>query len=384
MKNVNRFTIIGGGISGLTTAIALRKIGIKATLFEASPSIKPLGAGLALAANAVKGFQKLGIVDAILPGGRLMDAFVILDEKGRDITRTDSRAVGRKHGIDNFTIHRAILHQALLDQLVGNPIVLGKRAISIDQSGEGIIIRFDDGTVHQTDYLIVADGIHSAIRQQLLPDSKPRYAGYTCWRAVVDVSGMNLDLHEATETWGRNGRVGVVPLAGNKIYWFACVNAPFQDARMRGAKVSDLTDWFSGYHRPIPEIIARTKDENLLWNDIIDLQPLSRYAFGNVLFVGDAAHATTPNMGQGACQAIEDAVVLADELSANDQPAEAFKRFENRRLKRTHYITERSRQIGVVAQIQNPILAALRNGLFRMLPPSLNDRQLETLYKVDF
>lgn len=382
MKNLHRFTIIGGGIAGLTTAIALRKAGIRATLFEGTPTFRPVGAGLALAANAVKAFQKLGIADQILPAGRVLDAFVILDEKGREITRTDSRAVSQKYGTDNFTIHRADLHQALVDQLIGNPIQLGKRAISMDYSKDGIIIRFDDGSLHQTDYLIVADGIHSAIRQQLLPDSKPRYAGYTAWRSVVDSTG--LDLNEATETWGLQGRVGIVPLADQKIYWFATINAPANDPRYRAFTVRDLTAHFKSYHAPVPEIIARTQDKALLWNDIADLKPLNRYAFDNIVLLGDAAHATTPNMGQGACQAIEDAVVLADELATYQPVAEAFRRFEQRRLKRTHQIIENSRRIGQVAQTQNSLLATLRNGLFRLLPSSINERQLETLYNVDF
>ncbi|MFD1139709.1 FAD-dependent monooxygenase [Larkinella insperata] len=382
MKNLQRFTIIGGGIAGLTTAIALRKAGIRATLFEAAPTVKAVGAGLALAANAVRAFQKLGIAAAVLPAGRLLDAFVILDERGRTITRTDSRAISQKYGTDNFAIHRAALHQALLNQLTDCPIVLGKRAVSIDQSSQGCLIYFDDGTVHQTDYLIVADGIHSAIRKQLLPDSLPRYAGYTAWRSVVDSTGLNLT--EATETWGAKGRVGIVPLANHKIYWFATTNAPAKDPRFRAFTVRDLVEQFGGYHAPIPEIISRTKEENLLWNDIMDLKPLSRYAFGNVVLLGDAAHATTPNLGQGACQAIEDAVVLADELTRTDRVPDAFRRFEQRRLKRTRFIIENSRRVGQVAQLQNPVLATLRNGLFRMLPARVNERQLETLYKVDF
>ncbi|MFC5408413.1 FAD-dependent monooxygenase [Larkinella bovis] len=382
MKNRHRFTIIGGGIAGLTTAIALRKAGIRATLFEGAPALKTAGAGLALAANAVKAFQKLGIADQILSAGRVLDAFVIRDEKGREITRTDSRAVSRKYGLDNFTIHRAALHQALLDQLIGTPILLGKRAISIDQGADGTVVRFDDGSLHQTDYLIVADGIHSAIRRQLLPDSKPRYAGYTAWRSVVDSNG--LDGQEATETWGRRGRFGIVPLADRKIYWFATVNAPANDPKFRSMTVQDLMDHFGNYHQPIPEILARTRNEQLLWNDIIDLKPLPRFAFEKVVLLGDAAHATTPNLGQGACQAIEDAVVLADELVATDDVSLAFRRFEQRRLKRTRYIVDTSRRIGELAQTQNTLLAWLRNGLFRMLPSSLNERQLETLYNVDF
>ncbi|MBD2752538.1 FAD-dependent oxidoreductase [Spirosoma validum] len=382
MDTEKEFTIIGAGIAGLTTAIALRQLGLRVTLFEAAPIIKPLGAGLALAANAVKAFQKLGIADSILPAGRLLDAFVIKDQQGRTLTRTDSRAISRTYGIDNFSIHRAALHRELLKQAEGIPLMTGKRAIQVDQNTQGVLLTFDDGTTRQTDYLIVSDGIHSLIRQQLLPGSTPRYAGYTCWRAVIDSTGLNLS--EATETWGTNGRLGLVPLANNQLYWFACLNAPANDVRMRQFTTNDLLNVFGTYHAPIPEVLARTNDTDVLWNDIFDLKPLPRYAFDNVVLLGDAAHATTPNMGQGACQAIEDAVVLADELKKGGSVPDTFKRFEQRRLARTHYIITNSRRIGQMAQVKSPLLAWLRNGLFRLLPPSINEQQLTKLYAVDF
>ena len=382
MDNKKQFTIIGAGIAGLTTAIALRQIGLQVTIFEAAPVIKPLGAGLALAANAVKAFQKLGIAEPIIEAGRLLDAFVIQDQQGRTITRTNSKVIGRKYGTDNFTIHRAALHRELLKQAVEIPLIMGKRAIQVEQQATNVLVTFDDGTAHTTDYLIVSDGIHSPVRKQLLPDSAPRYSGYTCWRAVINSTGLNLS--EATETWGSNGRVGLVPLANNQLYWFACLNAPANDARMRQFTTSDLLTLFSNYHAPIPEVLARTRNEDLLWNDIIDLKPLSHYAFNNIVLLGDAAHATTPNMGQGACQAIEDAVVLADELKTGGSVPDAFKRFEQRRLKRTHYIINNSRRIGQLAQVQNPALIWLRNELFRLLQPSVNEQQFKTLYTVDF
>lgn len=382
MDTEKEFTIIGAGIAGLTTAKALRQLGLRVTLFEAAPIIKPLGAGLALAANAVKAFQKLGIAESIIRAGRLLDAFVICDQQGRTLTRTDSKAIGRKYGMDNFTIHRAALHQELLKQAEGIPLTIGKRAIRVDQTAQGLTLTFADGTTYQTDYLIVADGIHSAIRQQLVPDSKPRYAGYTCWRAVIDSTGLSLS--DATETWGVNGRFGLVPLANNQLYWFACLNAPANDDRMRQFTISDLLRVFEDYHTPIPEVLVRTNNKDLLWNDILDLKPLPRYAFDNIVLLGDAAHATTPNMGQGACQAIEDAVVLADELKTGSSVPDVFKRFEQRRLKRTHYIINNSRRIGQMAHVQHPALIWLRNGLVRLLPHSVNEQQFKTLYTVDF
>lgn len=382
MNTSSTFTIIGGGIAGLTTAIALNRLGLRTTVFEAAPVVRPVGAGLVLAANAMQAISRLGISRKVAAHGRQLDAFTILDERGSPLTRTDTRLVNQRYGTHNFTIHRADLHRVLLGQLPTDTIRTGKRAVQLDQNDKGVTVRFDDDTTHTSDYLLVADGIHSPLRRQLLPDSTPRYAGYTCWRAVVDWPGNTLT--EATETWGSRGRVGVVPLTGDQVYWFACVNAPAKSAPMRRTTVGDLAERFARYHAPIPQLLAHTPDEALLWNDIVDLKPLARYAFGRTLLLGDAAHATTPNMGQGACQAIEDAVVLASVLVRQPTAEQAFTAFEQRRMVRTHYVTNTSWRLGKLAQTTNPLLMALRNGLFRRLPASLNERQLETLYQVDF
>jgi 2-polyprenyl-6-methoxyphenol hydroxylase-like FAD-dependent oxidoreductase len=379
MKNV---TIIGGGIAGLTTAISLNKIGIKTAIFEAAPEIKPVGAGLGLAANAIKAFEHIGIADEIVKAGKLLDAFTVYDQAGKPITRTDSKAVGAKYGLGNFTIHRADLHEILLSKIDPFSIVTNQKAVDIEQKEHSVILKFQSGMTCETDYLIVADGIHSPIRQKLLPNIKPRYAGYTCWRGVMD--NTELKLTEASETWGANGRLGILPLANNKIYWFACVNAPQNDPTMKGYKIADVQQIFKDFHAPIPEVLAHTKQEQVVWNDIIDLEPIHQYAFNNIVLIGDAAHATTPNLGQGACQAIEDAVILADEIKANDSFELAFKKFEQRRLKRTHYVVNTSRAVGRVAQWQNSILIALRNAAFRLVPPSINEKQLSKLYQVDF
>lgn len=377
-----KYTILGAGIAGLTTAIALQKIGIKAQVFEAAPDIKPLGAGLLLAANAVKAYQHLGIAEKMVERGRLLPTFVIFDQAGRSITQADAGAISQKYGLHNFAIHRAALHEALLTELDAEQIITGKRAMGFEKNEDNITIQFQDGATIATDYLIVADGIHSSVRRQLLPDATPRYAGYTCWRAVVDAG--DLKLSAASETWGTDGRFGIVPLTDNRIYWFACINAAANDATMRRYTVEDLQRHFGHYHAPVAQILAQTRDEDLIWNDIIDLKPLKNFAFGNMVLIGDAAHATTPNMGQGACQAIEDAVILADEMAKNSNPALAFRAFEQRRLKRTHYIVNNSRALGRVAQLNNPVLAAARNALFRMLPERINERQMRTLFEVDF
>lgn len=379
---MKQFTILGGGIAGLTAAIALRRIGIPAQVFEAAPEIKPVGAGLVLAANAIKGYVKLGIAEKIIARGRLLPTFSILDNRGRKIAYADADAIAQKYGLHNFAIHRPELHEALMAELDPAQLHVNKSALRVEQNGDKATLYFQDGTSHETDYLIVADGIHSPIRRQLVPGSTPRYAGYTCWRAVTDNPGLSLT--GATETWGAEGRFGIVPLAGNKIYWFACVNAPQNDPAMRAMQPEGLQRIFQKFHDPIPAILRHTPDDSLLWNDIIDLKPIPRFAFGNIVLIGDAAHATTPNMGQGACQAIEDAVILADELAAHDSPAAAFASFERRRLPRTHYIVNNSWTLGKIAQWSHPLLVSLRNGLFRLIPESANERQLKAVLEVDF
>lgn len=376
--------IVGGGISGLTLAIAMRKLGFQPIIFESAPEVRALGAGLALAANAIMALKRLGIADKIIPAGRQLDTFSVLDQHGKPITVADTRVLSARYGIDNFTIHRTDLHRILLQELDDVQIVTGKKVIQATQNKAGVTLTFEDETQHHAAYVLAADGIHSAIRRQLMPESTPRYAGYTCWRAVIQDPG--LALSASTETWGSAGRVGLVPLRNNQVYWFLCINARQNDPAMRRLTSADLAHRFRAYHEPIPTILRATPDESLIYGDIIDLQPIQRYAHERILLLGDAAHATTPNMGQGACQAIEDSAVLLHlwEKMPNHPPEDVFRAFEQQRLSRTHLIVNQSWRIGKVSQWTNPLAIALRNGLFRMIPASVKARQMATLYQVDF
>jgi 2-polyprenyl-6-methoxyphenol hydroxylase-like FAD-dependent oxidoreductase len=385
MSHTNlRVAIVGGGIGGLSVAIALRKLGLRPTVFEAAPEIKPLGAGLVLAANAIKSLDRIGIAEKVIPAGHQLDTFLVLDERGRPISTANPRALSDRYGLSNFAIHRAELHRILLQELGDTPLFTNKKSTSVQQNERGATLYFQDGTRYEADVVLVADGIHSAIRQQLVPGSTPRYAGYTCWRAVVQNPG--LDLKATTETWGALGRIGIVPLKNDHIYWFLCVNAPQNDPAMMAMTAADLAERFSGYHAPIPQVLQAARNEQLLHHDIIDIAPIHRFAHGRVLLLGDAAHATTPNLGQGACQAIEDAAVLLDqwEKMQNASPEDVFRAFEQRRLPRTHAIVNQSWRIGRMAQWTNSVAMQLRNTLLRAIPAAANERQMAAVYRVDF
>ncbi len=372
-------TIIGAGIAGLTTAIALNRIGIETQIFEATNKIEPVGAGLGLGLNAMKAFKALGIYEEVLGQGKLLPSFSIYDPFGKIISKTN---FDKELGSGTFSIHRATLHQLLLSKLDPSTIHLGKRIESFESTDFAVKLKFEDGSTYLSNYVIVADGIHSVIRQQLVPDAKIRYSGYTCWRAII--KNPQLLVNEASETWGANGRFGIVPLADNYLYWFACVNAAAEDPHFKSYQVVDIYNRFKKYHGHIPKILKASINANLIQNDISDIIPLNHFAFGRIVLIGDAAHATTPNMGQGACQAIEDAVIIAKSMSEISNYEHAFLRFEKHRLKRTKWIIDKSRQIGKLAQLEAHNLIAIRNTLLRCMPDALGKNQIKKIEEVDF
>jgi len=381
-----KFIISGGGICGLTMAIVLEQQGHQVEVFEAAPEIKAIGAGLVLSTNAIKALKYIGIDQVVLAKANLLDNFDITLAKGEKLMKTDAVKLRSKYGaIGNATIHRAELHAALLgllkDKVVFNT---GKRGQEVFQDKEGVTLTFKDGTSAKGDFLIACDGINSPIRQQLLPKSVTRYAGYTCWRSVIKHDGQ-FETKNATETWGQNGRFGVVPLTNNRIYWFACLNTSIaKDPKMKAFQVADLKACFKDYHHPIPQLLDLTANNNLLWNDIEDIKPIHKFAFDRILLAGDAAHATTPNMGQGACQAIEDAAVLASCLKKQESINIAFQSFEQRRIPRTTKIVNTSWTLGKLAQATNPILTTFRNFALKVTPQSVNEKQMDFLFDVEF
>ncbi|MDX1907039.1 MAG: FAD-dependent monooxygenase [Bacteroidia bacterium] len=379
-----RIHIIGAGICGLTAAAALHQRGYEVAVYERAAALQPVGAGLVLASNAMRALKSVGLDELVIPEGALLERMSIRDHQGREITRADTTTVTRQYGIHNFTIHRADLQRVLLSQLPEGCVHTGKACVQVSQAQQQVTARFTDGTTAVSDILLVTDGIHSAVRQYYFPFSKPRYAGYTCWRGVTSHIPEGLEKNVATETWGPAGRVGIVPMSRDRIYWFACVNAPQGDETLKNWKSAELATAFAAYHAPIPELLQKTPDEAIIWNDILDIKPISRFAFGRALLMGDAAHATTPNMGQGACQAIEDVAVLVRCLDQYDNTEDALRMVEARRRARTARIINQSWSLGKLAQMDKPRSIAFRNFMLRMVPPAVNDLQLRWLYHVAF
>jgi 2-polyprenyl-6-methoxyphenol hydroxylase-like FAD-dependent oxidoreductase len=375
-----RILIIGGGIGGLTTAIALSRVGMDADVYEQTPVLKAVGAGITLAANAQSALNLLGLGAEIqsqstpgLQGGlRKSDGTFLVKIPANELTRGFGTVVA---------LHRAELLELLVKQIDPQRLHLGQSCTGIEQSENGVTATFQSGETVHADGLIAADGLRSGVRTRVFGSQPLRYAGYTAWRTIVKSNKIG---NHATlaETWGLGLRFGIVPMSGNRIYWFAVSDAPEGQVDTAGQTKRKLLDLFKGWHDPIEELIHTAAEEAILRNDIYDIDPLPQFVKGRIALLGDAAHAMTPNLGQGGCQAIEDAVVLAASLKSAGNVQQGFLHYERRRQPRTRDVVLQSRRVGMLGQASNPIVCGLRDVAMRLTPASMAARQMKSL--VDF
>jgi FAD-dependent urate hydroxylase len=370
---LKRVIVIGGGIGGLSTAIGLHRAGITVSVFERSPVFSVVGAGLTLWANAIKALRKLGIDEDSLGGARFQTS-EIRSSGGSRLHYSDMKQLEKKLGAPSIAIHRADLHRVLLAALPPD-VLQSRKCVGFEQNTKGVTVFFSDNSVEQADLLIGADGIHSAVRKVLFPNVRLQYAGYTAWRGVVALRGA-VQPDRTSETWGRGSRFGIVPIGNKQTYWFATANVPSGRKMTAAEHKHELLARFENWHSPIGALIEATPAEDILNNDILDFDPLPRWTQGRVTLLGDAAHATTPNLGQGACQAIESSVSLSRALVEESSLPTALQRYENERRVRTAWVTTTSRRLGQVGQMDKPLLCMLRNLGLRFTPNSVVEKQI--------
>ncbi len=373
---VKRAAVIGGGIGGLCAAIGLRRLGVDATVCERADRFERLGAGLTLWANAVRALRVLGVADDVLARGAVVRRSAIRTASGRDLAVTDVAEHRQRYGEPTIALHRGDLQEALLAALPADAVRLGMSCDGVVPEGDGVSVHFAGGAGERADMVVGADGIRSVVRPYVLPAVALRYAGYTAWRGVV----ASPDLVTAgltSESWGRGSRFGIVPINSREIYWFATANTPAGGSQSPTERKEFLRQRFAGWHDPVMRLIEATPAEQILHNDIYDFPPQSCWSQGRVVLLGDAAHATTPNMGQGACMAIESSVVLCRALAEESTLPGALRRYQSERMPRTAWITTQSWKLGYAAQAERPLLCALRDLLMRLAPAGALNRTLD-------
>lgn len=382
---MEKVIIIGAGIGGLCTAIALQKLGYEVNVYEKFEEVKKLGAGILLQPNTIKALRKIGIAEEVNSKGFLLNALEVKLANGDKMGDLSVQKQIEATGEGTRSFHRAELHEVLLSLLQEGTVHLRKECKQIEQTDKGVKVLFKDLTVIEGDVLVGADGIHSIVRDTVTSIAKMRYAGYTCWRSVVEVPQEVMDELNGTvyESWGKGVRFGTVPLSNNRVYWFACKNALENDEKMKEVGKKELLAIFGNFHEPVKQVLELTQDDQILWNDIIDIKPLKRFHFGKVILLGDAAHAMTPNMGQGAGQSIEDAAVLMACLEQQKDVEKAFETYSTKRVKRTTMIVNQSELIGKVGQWENGLLTGLRNFVMKTFPQD-GVKQMEKVYNIEF
>ena len=267
-------------------------------------------------------------------------------------------------GTVSMVVHRAELLDMLLRTLGEQHVQLGADCVGFSQDATGVTAHFSDGRQARGDFLIGADGLHSTIRSAWFPDRKPRFEGSTCWRGIAHINRTELE----TLAWGRGCQFGISPMTEERAYWFAQKDAPQGEHEPEGKRKPRLLELFHDWHDPIPAVIEATGEADILRNDVYELPPLRYWCRGRVALLGDAAHAMTPNLGQGGCLAIEDAVVLADCLGAEADIAYALKLYEKHRITRAHRVAWFAHNMGQAVEVDSSILSGARDALIKHVP----------------
>lgn len=374
-----RAIIIGAGIGGLATAIALRRAGIEPVVLEQADAPAEIGAAITLWSNGIKAADALGVGVAIRDAGGEVLTGDIRSSSGRVLMRTPVAEVGRMVGAPSICLPRAELLRILLD--AAGPVRWGARCRDFRADGDGVLAVLEGGEEIVGDVLIGADGLRSVVRSRLLGDEKPRYAGHLCFRAMVTFRHAALPPGSTFESWGTADSFGVVPMAGETVYWFANVLAP------RGSRFADpkqaLLRRYGGWHEPIRALIEATDAGAILVHEVADRDTVPRWGEERVTLLGDAADPSTPDLGQGGCLAIEDAVVLAACLRGATDVERALRTYESLRIPRANRLTAKSRWFGRIGHQRSAVLCAIRNLCVRLLPQFLTTRDYRAIVDYD-
>jgi 2-polyprenyl-6-methoxyphenol hydroxylase-like FAD-dependent oxidoreductase len=369
--------ILGSGIGGLATAVCLEKFmpGATYTILEQAPEVKEVGAGIGLGDNGIQIIKKLGL-------------FPLLQKAGSPITKTQIRD---KHntliknlpiGSGGYCVHRAELLNILLANLNQERIHLNKRCISLTEN-KLVQVVCEDGSNYEFDVLIGADGIHSLARKNVIPNKQMRYAGQTCYRGISTLALEGECSSAYMEFIGNNLRFGLADMGSGKAYWYAVEEASTHVEDKQTDPKIHLLDLFCSFPHFIRQHISHSPV--ILRNDMYDLKPSShKWYTDKVCLIGDAAHATTPNLAQGGCQALEDAYTLIACLAKLKEPKQAFANYQSVRQTKADFIVNQSWRYGQMMHTKSKLREKLLLNMLSWLPDSYFASQLHTINNLTY
>ncbi|WP_160711228.1 FAD-dependent monooxygenase [Chitinophaga solisilvae] len=375
--------IIGAGIGGLTTALALAHYGIDYEIFDAAPANLPVGAGMLMGANAMNVLEKLDMAAPLRQRAVFPESIYIKDYQGEILQHISNTEVRDRYGNGSYAVHRAAVQDELIKGLK-KPVQWGKKLAAIEEHENGVTARFEDGSSAAGDLLIGVDGIRSLVREKYIAPAQYRYSGQICWRAIVPMTLPPEEINTTAEVWGPgNGlRASFVQVDPQQVYfWYTKklpAGTPFEPQEALDMIRRDLLP-FKGY---MQTVVCHIPVEKLIRSDLYDIAPVHTWYRGRIVLLGDAAHATTPNLGQGASQAVEDAWVLAGCLATESSITTAFQAYQDKRIARAHKIVNTSWSLAMLTNRKGRFITWLRNRLLKSVPRRIADKQIAFLFGI--
>jgi FAD-dependent urate hydroxylase len=352
-----RVIVIGAGIGGLCAGVALKRIGHDVRVYEQVRDIRPVGAAISVWSNGIKCLNYLGLERHIAEIGGQLDGMAYVDGMSGDImTEFSLRPLIEKVGQRPYPVSRTELQSMLMREFGMEDVRLGMKLVRLDDNGEQVSATFADGSSDIGALLIGADGAHSLVRGYILGQApERRYAGYVNWNGLVEIDEGLAPRDRWTMFVGDGKRVSLMPIGGNRFYFFFDVPLPDGLSNERDSYRSLLSRYFNGWAQPVQRLIERLDPATTNRVEIHDIDPFMNWARGRVALLGDSAHNTTPDIGQGGCMAMEDAVVLAMSLQTNTLGVEdALLRYQNRRNERARDLVLRARKRCDVTHAKDP------------------------------
>ena len=363
--------VIGGGIGGLTTAIALRRAGLKAQVYEQAPELTEIGAGLSLWANATKALTQLGLGDQL---GSIATPLQVLESRapdGRVLHHAELSVVDRKFGHFSYAMHRGELFQLLLNDVPQTDVFTNSRFRRLSRNGDRPVACFESGLEVAADVLIGADGLFSGVRHELAAGAAPDFAGYATWRGIAEIERpRRWPAMALVRTVGRGEYFGVGEISPGRYLWYATKNRALREPEPGGRRKTVLRH-FGTWHSPIPDFVRATPEDQILLHPAYNMAPLTSWIGSRATLVGDAAHPIEPSLGMGACLAIEDALVLGACLEGTSQVDHALAMYERTRRPRVARMVRWSKWLARSEQVEQPIVCALRDLGTRLSRPSV-------------
>ena len=334
-------------------------------VLEQATEMREVGAGVLLWPNAMRVLQRLELGAAIEDAGAIAADAVLRSSQGTPLGVGMAEKAVARFDAPTVMVHRGLLQTILLAALDRRVLRLGAKCVGVTQDAKGATVSLADGSTEEGDLVVGADGLHSQVRTVLVGDGPPRYSGYTAWRGVVPLDRSLADRLRPGESWGRGCLFGVAMLGGSQAYWWASARTGEGVGGSPAEEKAAVERRFRIWHEPIPELIDATLEQAIVRSCQYDRPPLKRWSAGRVGLLGDAAHPMLASLGQGACQAIEDAAALGDAVGAGADVTMALRTYGARRASHAAAVVRRSHTVARLAHLRHPLAVAARDAFLR-------------------